>query len=106
MICKANQLTGFYMRATLTFNGLKNNFVKVVLVSAKSRVSPLRKVTIPRLELFGNLLLSRLISNVINNLTSVYTIDKILAWTDSSIALHEYRISTKSISRSYKPECN
>ena len=38
---------------------LKSNFVKVVLVSAKSRVSPLRKVTIPRLELLGNLLLSR-----------------------------------------------
>ena len=23
LICKANQLTGFYMRATLAFNGLK-----------------------------------------------------------------------------------
>ena len=25
LICKANQVTGSYMRATLTFNGLKSN---------------------------------------------------------------------------------
>ena len=65
---------------------LRSIFVKVVLVSAKSRVSPLRKITIPPLELLGNLLLSRLISSVINNLIAVYSIDKIFAWTDSSIA--------------------
>ena len=65
---------------------LKSNFVNVVLVSAKSRVSPLRKVTIPRLKLPGNLLLSQLITSVINNLTSVHSIDKMFAWTDSSIA--------------------
>ena len=65
---------------------LRSIFVKLVLVSAKSRVSPLHKITIPPLELLGNLLLSRLISSVINNLTAVYSIDKIFAWTDSSIA--------------------
>ena len=74
---------------------LKSNFVKAALVYAKSRVSLLRKMTIPRLEVLGNPLLSQLISNVTNNLTSVYSIDKICAWTDSSIAYHGYRILSK-----------
>ena len=65
---------------------LKSDFFKVVLVSAKSRVSPLRKLTILRLKLPGNLLLSQLISSFINNLTSVHSIDKMFAWTDFSIA--------------------
>ena len=66
--------------------GLKSNFFKAALVSAKSRVSLLRQITTPRLALLGNLLLSRLMSIVINNLTSVYSIDKMFGWTDSSIA--------------------
>ena len=45
-----------------------------------------KKKKIPRLELLGNLLLSRLISSVDNNLTSAYSIDKIFNSTDSSIA--------------------
>ena len=65
---------------------LKSNFVKVVLVSAKSRVEPVRKITMPRLELLGNLLLSRLISSVINNLAPAYSINKIFTWTGSSVA--------------------
>ena len=62
------------------------NFVKVAFVSAKSRVSPLNRITIPRLELLGNLLLSRLTSSVINNSTSAYSIDKSFVWTDFSIS--------------------
>ena len=77
---------------------LKSYFVKVVLVSAKSRVGPLGKITMPRLELLLNLLLSRLISSVINNLTS-HSIDKIFAWTYSRIALAWIQ---KSISLLYK----
>ena len=35
LICKANQLTGFYMRATLAFNGLitKNKFSHIQKIS-------------------------------------------------------------------------
>ena len=57
----------------------------VVLVSANSRVSPLHKTTISRLEFIGNLLLTRLTSSVINNLPSAYN-DKTFAWMDFSIA--------------------
>ena len=65
---------------------LKSNNVKVNLVSAKSRVSPLCKTSIPRLELLGNVLLSRLLKSVVNNLASVYSIEQIFAWTDSSVS--------------------
>ena len=85
---------------------LKINFVKVVLVSAESRVSPLCKITIPRLELLGNILLYSLISSVINNLTSVYNTGKIFAWTDFSVAYAWIQNINKYISRSYKSECN
>ena len=65
---------------------LKSNFVEVILTSAKLRVDALCKTIIPLLELLANILSSRLMSSVRNNLNSVYSIHKIFAWTDSSIA--------------------
>ena len=35
LICCANQLTGFYMRATLALNGLNNSCLKIVLMHCK-----------------------------------------------------------------------
>ena len=60
--------------------------MKVVLVSAKSRVCPPRKIRIPQLGHFGNRSLSQLISSVINNSNSICSTDKIFVWTVSSIA--------------------
>lgn len=57
---------------------LKSNFLKVVLVSVKSRVGPLRKTTIPRLGHFSNLLLSRLLSSAIN--ICIWLIKFLLEW--------------------------
>lgn len=57
----------------------------VNLISAKSKVAPIKTLTIPRLELCGALILSRLMQSVLNCL-SVH-IDKIYYWTDSSIVL-------------------
>ena len=46
----------------------KNNFISTSLVASKSRVAPYKnKITIPRLELLGNLILSRLILTVLNS---------------------------------------
>ena len=45
----------------------KNNFISSSLVASKSRVAPIkRKLSIPCLELLGNLILSRLILTVLN----------------------------------------
>ena len=44
----------------------KNNFISTSLVASKSRVAPYKnKITIPRLELLGKLILSRLILTVL-----------------------------------------
>ena len=42
--------------------------ISVNLVSGKSRVAPLKETTIPRMELLGNLILSRLMNTVHNTL--------------------------------------
>lgn len=62
--------------------------VYINLVTAKSRLVPLRKsLTIPRLELLGNFILSKLVSNVYKALSKEIVISEIYCWTDSKISL-------------------
>ena len=53
----------------------KSGFIEVALVSSKSKVAPLRKETIPRLELLGALLLARLFKTIKESLSPDYTIN-------------------------------
>ncbi|XP_071053586.1 uncharacterized protein [Onthophagus taurus] len=69
-----------YLRS---FESHKN--ISVQLVCAKSRVAPLKRVTVPRLELLGALLLSDLIIKV--NVALGLDISRIVCWTDSSVVL-------------------
>lgn len=94
--CRGIQVHGFcdasnvgygaclYMR---TIGG--NNRIISNLLCSKSRVAPLKFVTIPRLELCGALLLARLYHEVRNALN--VTPDKIVFWCDSTIVLHWLR---------------
>ena len=59
----------------------------VKLLTAKSRVAPLKTETISRLELSGNLLLSHLITLVKNTLKNCVNFDKIYSWTNSKVTL-------------------
>lgn len=67
---------------SVTFDEHESEFTNVL--GLKSKVAPEKKLSIPRLELCGSLLLARLIYNL--NLTSL-KIHRIMAWLDSTVAL-------------------
>ena len=65
----------------------KNGVICVNLVASKSTLAPIKKTTIPRLELLGNLLLSKLMTSVKNALSKSICISDCYFWTDSQVPL-------------------
>ena len=62
--------------------------VTVSFVTSKSRIAPIKaKHTIPRLELLGNFILSKLVVSVSKALEEEMIIDKIYCWSDSKVSL-------------------
>ena len=61
---------------------------QIKFVASKTRVSPLKKVTIPRLELLSALLLARLITGVTNALQHDLRLSQPRCFTDSTVAMH------------------
>jgi len=61
------------------------NDYDTTLVMAKSRVAPIKKITLPRLELMGALVLCRLIK-MLKELFGANV--KVYAWSDSMVTLH------------------
>lgn len=59
----------------------------VKFVTSKTRVAPLQRQTIPRLELLSALLLARLISSVTDNLSARMNLTQPRCFTDSKVAL-------------------
>ena len=69
------------------------------LVASKTRVAPIQQQTIPRLELLGAVLLSRLIKTVSNSLSMEINLESPICYADSQIAL----FWIKGIDKDWKP---
>ena len=87
------QLHGFSDASELAYGGVvylrsldSTGNIHISIVMAKTKVAPLKRLTIPRLELCGAHLMARLLRHcqVVFNLSS----EDIFAWTDSTIVLN------------------
>ena len=88
------QLRGFsnaselaYMYSTVVYlrTTKEGNNPHIVLVMAKTKVAPIKRLTIPRLELCAAVLSARLLNHVAKILR--VCMEKIYAWTDSLVVL-------------------
>ena len=58
------------------------------LLCGKAEVAPLKKISIPRLELLSCVLLAKLLKNVKNAINENFEITNIFYWSDSEISLY------------------
>jgi len=61
--------------------------VRVSFLASKTRVAPLKQLSIPRLELMGCLLLTRLLSDVLSGLKNRVVVQNVVCWSDSQVSL-------------------
>ena len=59
-----------------------------IIVTSKSKVAPLKETSIPRLELLGALVLSKLILRVRSAMERLLVVTRIHCWTDSMVVLY------------------
>ncbi|XP_046862763.1 uncharacterized protein LOC124456335 [Xenia sp. Carnegie-2017] len=67
---------------------LNGNDVRVKLIASKTRVAPMKELSIPRLELMAARILAHLMSAVRKALESEYNFEGVKYWTDSMTVLY------------------
>lgn len=71
-----------YVRTTY-----KENKVSCNLLTSKSRIAPIKTISLPRLELCAAVLLAKLTEHILSVLENSFTVSTVNLWTDSQIAL-------------------
>ena len=90
---KSIELHGFSDSSKQAYSGvvymrIKTNLgIRLSLLASKSKVAPLKALTIPRLELLGCSLLTKLLREVKLSISERVKIDHVYGWTDSEVAL-------------------
>ena len=74
------------------------------MIAAKTRAAPLTNQSIPRLELLGALILSRLMKTVKRALQQFTTINSEVHLTDSQVVLTWIKTAVKNTNSSLKTE--
>ena len=89
---KTTQLHGFCDASEAAYSGVvyiravdEQDNVHVSLVMAKTKVAPLKRLSIPRLELCGAVILAKLLHHVAK--TSEIPYSNVFTWTDSRVTL-------------------
>ena len=81
--------------AAVYAQSLKNDNIVMNLLTAKSKIVPNRKLTVPKLEIMSCLLLSRLIVSVRKALSVQVKISDVVSWSDSKVSLYWVKSVTK-----------
>ena len=84
--CDANQKG--YAAVVYILGKVRNHQATGSIVMCKTKVAPVKKLYVPKLELLSCLLLSQLINTVWSQLQIVIKIDKIMCWSDSLDSLY------------------
>ena len=75
---------------------LPKGLVFTSLVAAKTKIAPCNnKLTIPKLELIGCLILSKLVKSIKDSLENVYVISDLFCWTDDLDCVYWINNSSK-----------
>jgi hypothetical protein len=74
--------------AVVYVRAIVDGTIQVKFVAAKTRIAPLKEITIPRLELLAAVLLSKLIVNVRAALESELSLDNLICYSDSTVTLY------------------
>ena len=86
------QLHGFSDASEVAYSGVvylraidKKGAVHTALVMAKTKVAPIKRLSVPRLELCGSVILAKLLKHVASTLG--ISLNNTFAWTDSCVVL-------------------